>query len=466
MTTQSVVIVGGGIAGLAAAFELTESAPEIHVTVLEASGVVGGALQTSVLDGRTVDLGADGFLATRDEALTLVRDAGWSDDLVPIGASGAWIYLRHGLEVLPTGLVLGVPTRWSQLRQLRGLSRRARWGFLRDRFFPRRLSIGDDASIGEILRGKFGQALVDELIEPMIGGIQAGRVDDLSAATVFPALHAAARRGGSLQRALRPTPSATPTPPAPLFYSLRDGLGSLPRRLDTLLRSRGVDIRTEHHVTGLTRGTTRRWAVATANTITEADAVIMTTPAFVTGELLGHLEPALRELTSIPRATTAMVTFVVNRDAVPLPSRGTGFLVPLHTPFRDGESMVITAGTMLDRKWTYLSDNETAVVRIHVGRSDDNRAATLPDEALVERVRDELAVIFGSWPATPDVIVQRWPAALPQYLVGHADLVRRAHDAAEKHYIWLAGIAYDGVGVPATIGSGRRAGRVVAATLS
>jgi oxygen-dependent protoporphyrinogen oxidase len=300
----------------------------------------------------------------------------------------------------------------------------------------------------------------------MIGGIQAGRVDDLSAATVFPALYAAARRGGSLQRAIRPAPVATSTPPTPLFYSLRGGLGSLPKRLDALVRSRGVDVRTAHRVTGITRGTTRRWAVATATTTTEADAVIVTTPAFVTGELLGHLDPALRALSTIPRATTAMVTFAVDRHSAPLPTHGTGFLVPLETPFRDGESMIITAGTLLDRKWPSLVDNETVLIRVHAGRSDDERAAMLSDDELIERVRQELAVILGSWPEARDVIVQRWPVALPQYLVGHADLVRRAHQAAEERYLWLAGMAYDGVGVPASIGSGRRAGRTVAATLT
>ena len=466
MTTRSVVVIGGGIAGLSAAFEITQANADIHVTLFEAASDVGGALQTEEIDGRIIDLGADGFLATRPEALDLIRDVGCADDLVPIGASGAWIYLRQGLEPLPTGLVLGVPTRWSQIRQLRGLSGRARRGFLRDRYVPRRLRVGDDTSIGEILRTKFGSALVDELIEPMIGGIQAGRVDDLSAATVFPALYAAAQRGGSLQRAIRPTPVAGATPPGTIFYSLRDGLGSLPQRLATVVRTRGVDIRTHQEVTGIVRGTTRRWAVVTATTTTEADAIIVTTPASNAGRLLAPLGPALADLATIPTASTAMVTFVVNRDAVPLPATGTGFLVPLQTPFRDNESMIITAATLLDRKWPYLAHDETVVVRVHAGRSDDSRAAELSDDDLVERVREELAIVLGTWPPAHDVVVQRWPAALPQYLVGHADRVRIARQVTEEQGIWLAGMTYDGVGVPATIGSGRRAGRTVAATFS
>ena len=123
MTTRSVVVIGGGIAGLSAAFEITQANADIHVTLFEAASDVGGALQTEEIDGRIIDLGADGFLATRPEALDLIRDVGCADDLVPIGASGAWIYLRQGLEPLPTGLVLGVPTRWSQIRQLREIGR-------------------------------------------------------------------------------------------------------------------------------------------------------------------------------------------------------------------------------------------------------------------------------------------------------------------------------------------------------
>ena len=130
------------------------------------------------------------------------------------------------------------------------------------------------------------------------------------------------------------------------------------------------------------------------------------------------------------------------------------------------QTCALPISTLLDRKWPYLAHDETVVVRVHAGRSDDSRAAELSDDDLVERVREELAIVLGTWPPAHDVVVQRWPAALPQYLVGQADRVRIAREVAEERGIWLAGMTYDGVGVPATIGSGRRAGRTVAATFS
>lgn len=466
MNTPSVVVIGGGIAGLAAAYELTGGATAdsaIYVTVLESETRPGGALQTTSFAGRTIDLGADGFLATRGEATEFVHAIGRGDDLEPIGASGAWIYLRRGLEAIPKGLVLGVPTRFTQVRSLRGLTLRAKWGSLRDFVAPRHLDIGEDATIGQIVRAKLGSALVDQLVEPMIGGIQAGRVDDLSAAAVFPALLAAAKKGGSLQRALRPPQGAAPA--GPLFYSLRGGLGSLPAQLATLLQQRGITLHYGEAATYLTRGTTRRWSVATANTVTEADAVIVTTPPRVAGELLAPHDSVGETLRSIPSASAVMITYAVARNEVNLPATGTGVLVPLQTPYRENDSMMVTAITLLDRKWPHLNDDHSVLVRVHTGRIDDHRSSMLTDDELISRVNDELRRILGSWPDPIATRVQRWPDALPQYRIGHAELVRQVRHAAENQNIWLAGIAYDGVGVPASIGSGRLAGQRVRETL-
>lgn len=466
MNTPSVVVIGGGIAGLAAAYELTGGATpnnEIHVTVLERSEQSGGALQSAEFAGRIVDLGADGFLATRGEATDFVRAIGRGDDLEPIGASGAWIYLRHGLEPIPKGLVLGVPTSLAQVRSLRGLTWRAKWGSMRDLIAPRPMTVGADATIGHIARTKLGAALVDQLVEPMIGGIQAGRVDDLSAATVFPALLTAAKKGGSLQKAIRP-PSPT-TPAGPLFYSLRGGIGSLPVTLTSLLRERGVTIHLGEAATYLTRGTTRRWSVATEQTVTEADAVVVTAPPHVAGALLSPHVAQCESLRAMTSASAAMITFAVPRSEVQLPDTGTGVLIPLRTPFANGESMIVTAITLLDRKWPHLADAETVLLRVHTGRIDDQRSAAMSDDELIRRVGAELQMVLGSWPTPRHTHVQRWPHALPQYKEGHAEMVRDVRSAAEQKFVWLAGMAYDGVGVPASIGSGRVAGQTVRRTL-
>ncbi|HTT59026.1 MAG TPA: protoporphyrinogen oxidase [Acidimicrobiales bacterium] len=465
MSQSSVVIVGGGISGLAAAWELTggEAGPT-HATprveVIEASERCGGSLATTTFAGRTIDLGADGFLARRPEAVELALELGLEAEMEPIAESGAWLYVKGSLHELPPGLVLGVPTSLETVRRFKGLGWRARVGAARDAFVPARLDVSEDVSIGDITRTKLGRELSYRFIEPMIGGIQAGRIDDLSAKSVFPALYAAARTGGSLMRALRPTTS-TPASELPLFYSLVEGVGSLPQQLMRQLSERGVVIRTNVAVTAVRRTPAASYPleVDTPSTTTPANGLILATPAPVTAGLIGSFEPELNALRGIDSASAAIITFSIPRDAVSLPPRGTGVLVPLHTPWSGQGPLMVTALTFLDRKWPHLYRSDDVLLRAHVGRSDDTRWRDLSDDELVQRLNDELRVLLSKWGAPRETLVQRWLDGLPQYRVGHEQLVEHARLAAGKYHVFLAGNAYDGVGVPASVGSGRRAAR-------
>jgi protoporphyrinogen/coproporphyrinogen III oxidase len=462
----SVVVVGGGISGLAAAWELTggaegpnETTPRVEV--IEASERVGGSLATTTFAGRTIDLGADGFLARRPEAVTLVRELGLDDQLEAIAESGAWLWSGGQLHELPKGLVLGVPTSLESIAHFRGVSWRAHLAARRDAVLPARLHVGADATIGEITRTKLGRELSYQFIEPMIGGIQAGRIDDLSARAVFPALYAAAHKGGSLMHAIKPQEVAAES--TPTFYTLLEGVGSLPTTLTARLIERGVVLRRGVTVTALRRTPAGSYTleVDTFATTTPANAVIMSTPAPLTGALIGSFDPALADLQRIDSAGAAMVTFSVPRALVTLPPHGTGILVPLHTAWLGEGSMMVTAITFLDRKWPHLRRDDDVLLRAHVGRSDDTRWNELSDDELSARVSSELAVLLPQWSEPSATLVQRWPLGLPQYRVGHEELVQRARIASARHGVALAGNAYDGVGVPASIGSGRRAAHSV-----
>ena len=466
MSRGSVVVIGGGIAGLAAAWELsggasgpTPGTPRIEL--LESRERVGGSLATATFAERTIDLGPDGFLARRPEATALVSELGWADQLEPIGASGASMYLRGALHEIPSGLALGVPTTYESVAAMRGLTWRARLASRRDLLWPRRLTVGDDAAIGTIVRTKLGSELAYQFVEPMVGGIQAGRIDDLSARSIFPSLLEAARRGGSLMKAMRP-PAPAPTSGAsatPLFYSLLGGVGSLPVELARQLEARGVRLRTSTAVTALRRVEgSFRFEVDTDTTTTPANVVVVATPAGTAAALAGSLDPDLAALGTIQNAGAAMVTIVVPRAAAHLPEHGTGVLVPLGTPWRGGGTMLVTALTFLDRKWAHLSRERDVILRAHVGRIDDHRWAELDDAALSARVVEEVRHILSPTGEPTATLVQRWPDGLPQYYVGHDELIDRARAAAGAAGIELAGSAYDGVGIPASIGSGRRAG--------
>lgn len=474
MSRHSIVVVGGGISGLSAAWELSggargpdDATPRIEL--IDERPDVGGVLATSTFAGRVIDLGADGFLAGRPEALDLVHELGFDDQLEAIDASGASLYLCGTLDQLPTGLLLGIPSSSGQLKNVRGLTWRARLGAWRDEHVPVRMRVGVDATIGDIVRTKLGRELCYQFVEPMVGGIQAGRIDDLSAKSVFPALLDAARQGGSLMRAMRaggpvtPGPSTTPSRSGPTFVSLLAGVGSLPLEIARQLRERGVMVRTGVAVTALRRtpSGTYPWEIDTPTTTTPADAVVMATPAPVTARLLAAHDDALSQLARVRSAGAAVITLRVTRDSMDLPAHGTGILVPLGTPWSGEGSMMTTAITFLDRKWPHLRRDGDVLVRVHVGRIDDARWGSMDDEQLIARVTGELEALLPRFTSAHDALVQRWPDALPQYYLGHDDLVANARAAGATLDVALCGNAYDGVGVPACIGSGQRAGRDV-----
>src|SRR6516162_74486 len=254
-TPGRVVVVGGGISGLAAAWELTggseggpagpaaAGAPE--VVVLEASERLGGALRSEPFAGRTVDMGPDGFLGRRPEAIELCLEVGLGETLQPIGARGASVWARGRLRPLPERLALGIPTRFWPTARSGTLGLRGQLSLARDALLPRpdvRGPMGD-RSIGPLVARKLGQSVVDVLVDPLIGGIHAGSVDNMSAAAVYPPLLHAAQRRGSLMRALRAeVPAPDPDAP-PLFWSPVGGMAMLVHALDAALRHRGVDIR-------------------------------------------------------------------------------------------------------------------------------------------------------------------------------------------------------------------------------
>jgi oxygen-dependent protoporphyrinogen oxidase len=482
-SVHSVVVIGGGIAGLAAAWELSggerpdPAAPRI--VVLESSTRLGGVLRSAPFAARIVDVGADGFLGRRPEAEGLCRELGLGDQLVPIGASGARVYTRGRLRALPAGLVLGVPTRWRPVARSGVLGPMASLRLLRDAVAPRpdrRGPLGDRA-LGPLVERRLGRGVVDALVDPLVGGIHAGSVGDMSTAAVLPQLLAVASRHGGLMRALR---RATPAPapadgdqPGPLFWALTGGMGSLVERLEAELRSRGVNIRTAETAERLTRGRGDgpTWDVETAAGTIPADGLVLAVPAGVAAELLApHDADAATLERTIEYATVSVITLSYRADGVSLPD-GTGFLVPRATPSplasSDGSGLLITAGTFLTSKWPHLARPGSVLLRASVGRFADRRAESMDDDELAHRVTAELSAILGMTATPTETMVSRWPGTFPQYRVGHLLRVSGIEAAVKRlPGLAVAGSAYRGVGIPACIASGREAARSVLSALS
>lgn len=477
---RCVVVVGGGIAGLAAAWELTGGeSPDTDapaVTILESFSRLGGPLHSELFGGRMVDVGPDAFLGRRPEAAGLCRELGLGDQLVPIGASGASVYARGRLRPLPAGLMLGVPTRWWPVARSGVLGGAGSARLLRDAIAPRpdrRGPLGDRA-LGPLVARRLGRRVVDALVDPLIGGIHGGSVADMSTAAVLPLLLAAATQRGGLMRALRrvgPATAPTNEDGPPVFWALAHGMGSLVECLEAQLRSRGVEIRTESPVERLTRtGSAAGWTAETPDGPVIADGLVLAVQAGPAADLLApHDADAATLERTIDSASVSVVTLSVPADGVSLPP-GTGFLVPRHTPSplaaADGDDLLLTACTFLDAKWPHLARPGQTLLRVSAGRAGDTRADDLDDAQLTNRVVAELAAILQMTGTPSESMVTRWPAGFPQYRVGHLLRVSGIEAAVNRlPGVAVAGAAYRGVGVPACVASGREAARSVLASL-
>jgi len=451
-----VVVVGGGIAGLSAAAEAARLRPDASVVVLEAADRVGGKLRGSEVGGVLVDEGADSMLARTPDAVDLARAVGLGERLVAPRTAAAGVVVRGAVRPLPAGTVLGVPADAWALARSGVLDRAALARVLLEPALPGR-PVEHDVAVGALVGRRLGRQVVERLVDPLLGGVYAGSADHLSLRATVPQLAAAAAGHRSLLRAAREArPAAAPA--GPVFAGLVGGLGALP---DAVAAASGVDVRVRTTVRELHR-TATGWRLVTGSAAdpaaVEADAVVLAVPAAPAARLLRAVAPhAAADLGGVEYASVAVVTLVLDG---PAPGRGSGYLVPA----TEGRST--KAVTFTSRKWAHL-DAGPAVVRASLGRAGEAAVLQRPDPDLVDVVVRELADVVGPLPPLLGTRVTRWGGGLPQYAVGHLDLVARVRAAVEPLLgLALAGAALDGVGVPACVAGGRRAAAAALAGLA
>jgi len=464
----TVLVIGGGIAGLAAAARLSGAdggEPTARVTLVEAGPRLGGKLRAGELDGIPVDLGAESLLARRPEAMELARAVGLGEALQPPATAKAAIWTRGELRPMPGGHLMGVPWDLDALRASGVVSAAGLARIAEDRTRPA-TEIGEDATVGGYVAERLGQEIVDRLVEPLLGGVYAGHAEQISMRAAVPQLLAAARRGGSLVEGVRELLAAVPANPAPVFTGIVGGIGRLPVAVADACRAAGAELLTDAPVSGLRR-TPTGWTCTAGDRRLDADAVVLAVPAPAAAELLATEAPgAATELRAVEYASMALVTLAFRRaDLADLPGgglRGSGFLVP---PV-DGRS--IKASTFSSNKWRWLAEAapESFVLRTSVGRHHEDQDLDLDDAELVARSLGDLRAAAGLTALPYATTVTRWRAGLPQYPVGHLDRVARAERlVAELPGLALCGAAYAGVGVPACIASAWRAADLVRADL-
>jgi protoporphyrinogen/coproporphyrinogen III oxidase len=454
---RHVAVVGGGISGVAAAWSLRAALGDsVRLTLLEAGPALGGKLRVSDLAGLPVDEGAESFLWRRPEAVDLARAVGLGDDLVHPAATGASVWSRGRLRPLPARTVMGVPADLRPVVAGRLLSPAGVARAALDTVLPGRPPEGDVA-VGRLVRRRMGAQVVDRLVEPLLGGVYAGRADELSLQAAVPQLALQVARTRSLLVAAR---RAVPPPahgaPVPVFAGLRGGVGRLP---DAVAMASAAEVRTGVTVREVARLPDGTWRLVAGPVprpdVLEADAVVLAVPAAPAARLLADLAPAAaRELATVEHASVAVVSLALRPSDLSGPLRGTGFLVP------PTEGRLVKAVTFSSAKWAWLADLDPGlvVVRASVGRHGEERDLQRADADLADAVRRELADLIGLHGRPVAARVTRWGGGLPQYAVGHLDRVARIRSAvAEVPGLELCGAAYDGVGIPACIATAQAA---------
>lgn len=463
---QSCVVVGAGISGLSAAWELVNRHPSMQVTVLESSDRVGGKLRGADVAGVQVDVGAESVLARRPEAVELIREVGLGEDLVHPAASTASIWSRGELHPMPARTLMGIPSDVQTLRGLLDEEEVARAGA------ERVVAASDaDVSIGDLVADRLGPAVLDRLVEPLLGGVYAGHAREISAAAALPVAWEAYRSGTSLTAtaaAALPTRSAD-GPPPPVFAGLKGGLHRLAARLAEALTERGAQLHTgvtvrELHPSGA--GYELVTGPAPRPTTYRADLVVLALPPAPSTRLLAQVAPgAARLMARVETASMALVTLALPADRLP-ELVGSGFLVP------PVEGRAVKAATFSATKWDWVraagrgvgpDGGDLVLLRASLGRHREEAVLQRPDAELVALALREVGEIVGApLPPPVDTHVQRWGGGLPQYAVGHRQRMTAVREqVAAVPGLAVCGATYDGVGIPACIASGRAAAHAV-----
>jgi oxygen-dependent protoporphyrinogen oxidase len=469
--TDHVVVLGGGITGLAAAHRLlhvrADAMPGLRVTLVEADDRLGGKIVTEHLDAFVIEGGPDSFLATKPRGIGLCEELGMGKHLHLQGVRPqrrrAFVLWGGRLHDLPEGLSGLVPTRLAPLSRSSLLSPLGKVRVALDYLLPARRVVGDE-SLGGFIRRRLGREAWERLVEPLMAGIYAADGDQLSLAATFPQLREAERRHGGLikgvldARRLASSPNSAPGSP---FLTPTGGLGALVNALETELRDGGATLVLGNPVTAVTRSGSGFGVRLAASGAIQADAVIVATPAYAAADLLAELDPVLAtELAAIPHASTAIVTLAYRREEIRHPLDGHGYVIPR------AERSPILACTWSSRKWAGRAPAGWELIRVFIGRAGQEEALAADHETLVALAAQEVAARLGVTAPASLTRVRRWPRGMPQYLLGHLERVTRIEARQRDHPgLYLAGNAFHGVGLPDCIASGERAADAATAHL-
>ena len=470
-----IAIIGGGIAGMAAAYELEKAraaGASVQYALYEERPRLGGSLASEIVGGAVLERGPDSFLTEKPAATELCRELGLGADLLPSNDANrkTYIVVRNQLVALPDGLLFLVPTKLVPTALTRLFSVRTKVRMALELMHPPRPA-GHDESVAALVERHFGQEAVDRLADPLLSGIYGGDAAQLSAQTVLPRMVEMETKYGSLtrgmlaahrkMRAMTKNSNGLKRQAPPIFTALRGGMQQL---VDSLgARFDPASIHTSTPVRAI-RKSADGWVIEVAGSSASYDALIMAAPAWAAGALLAPVDPALgSELGSIPYSSSITVNLIYDESRIgPLPE-GFGFLVPVV----EGRAML--ACTFVHRKFLGRTPPGKVVFRAFLGGMNREAMLAESDASLIATVRREMSEILGAKALASSIDpehaqVSRWRRAMAQYSVGHKERMQRINShVGALPGLRVAGNAYDGIGVPDCIRLGRQAARDLAA---
>ncbi|TFC48881.1 protoporphyrinogen oxidase [Cryobacterium sp. TMT2-10] len=466
LSQPRIVIVGGGISGLATAHYLHRRlGADVQLSLVEAGPRLGGKIATEQFGGHLVDVGPDALMVRAPVAAALIEDLGLSDLVVAPAGSGARIWSRGALRRLPAGTLFGIPDRLLPLMKSRLLSPLGLARAALDVVLPTRAALPEDPTIAELVRPRMGGQVFDRLVDPLLGGVHAGRADELSARSTAPDIEALGRANRSLYLGLRRRRRNAPKPAGTGGAALVTLVGGLARLIDALAdRVAGDDVRLGSAAVSVTRDEngTGYLVALEDGTVFPADAVVLAIPAFVAAGMIAAEAPDLAAaLGGIPYVDVATICLAYPHSAVAHDLDGTGFLVPPE------EGRLIVGCTWSSVKWPHLADENTVLIRCMVGRRRDQRWVGFDDDTLVSQVHAELVEAMGLTGRPTEQHIERWPQGMPQYVVGHQARLAAAEEALGRlPGIRLTGSAYRGVGLASCVADAERTADSIAQVLS
>jgi oxygen-dependent protoporphyrinogen oxidase len=456
MTKSRTAIIGGGISGLTAAWQLSLLGG-VEATVYEATAEIGGIVSTALHDGFVIERGPDGWVTEKPWASEFARELGLGDELIVSNDAGrvTYILLDGQLTAMPQAMRMMVPTDLTALDASPLFSAEAKQAYAAELTRSEELkttSPSVDESIAAFVLRHFGPEVLRKIAAPLLTGVFGGDVSILSVRAVMPAFVAMERERGSLIAALQSRSRSTP--PQPVFTSLRNGVGALIDRMIAAIPAHWI--RRHTAVTGIARSGSK-WLVQTASGTEQYDAVFLAVPSHIAAELLRPIDPHMTALSTM-EASSAVVAAFAFTEHFDLP-QGFGFLVP------EGEASLLMAATFIDQKFPHRVPPGGRALRAFFGGASAARLAPLADEQIAQIALDELRKILGPLPPPAFSVVRRMPLSLPQYAVGHLDRMAELAGLVRNYPgLWLLGNPYHGVGLPDLIRTARQAARESQAT--